>query len=250
MTRRTQVPTAAASKIPVSVSRGRAGAIGLAIAGLLIGLGGALHPRVDSSLEFDQGLAGMFESSAWAASHLITMAGFATLAVALAVLVRALGPDWTPRMRLIGWTAAAATGFAAVETLPHLLAASDAGAIERGKPTPLADLHTTLQAFSTPAVGLSVAAFALVGTRSRALDGGLVATALAVLGGTAFALAGPAIAISERSQFAPLFVGSAGLSIWAVVAGVRTARRLKPGTDGAERADRGLELAPAMGRTR
>ncbi len=195
--------TALTSEIANSPSRGRAGAIGLAVAGLLIGVGGALHPRVDSSLEFDQGLAGMFESSAWSVSHLVTMAGFAALAVSLVVLVRALGAGWTPGLRTIAWIAAAATGFAAAETLPHLLAASDAGALERGESTPLVDLHTALQAISTPAVGLSLAALALVGARSGALDGGRVATALAVLGGLVFALAGPAIAISENSKLLP-----------------------------------------------
>jgi hypothetical protein len=244
------MPTSVASKPTRSPSGGRAGAIGLAIAGLLIGLGGVLHPRVDSSLTFDQGLAGMFESSLWTASHLITMAGFAALATSLAVLVSALGPGWSPRLRLIGWTAAAATGFAAVETLPHLLAASDAGAIQRGESTPLADLHTTLQAVSTPAVGISVAALALAGARSRTLDGGRVATSLAVLGGLAFALAGPAIAISESSALSPLFVGSAGLAIWAVVAGLRTARQLESGTAGVEHGDRSDDLAPAAGQTR
>ncbi len=219
--------TAVTPKTTSSRSRGRAGAIGLAVGGLLIGLGGALHPRVDSSLGFDQGLAGMFESSAWTLSHLLTMAGFAAVAVSLAVLVRALGAGWTPGLRLIAWIAAGATGFAAAEALPHLLAASDAGAIERGESTPLVDLHTTLQAISTPAVGISVATLALAGARSGALDGGRVATALAVIGGLAFALAGPAIAISENSELSPLFAGSAGLAIWAVVAGFRTARRLE-----------------------
>jgi hypothetical protein len=152
------------------------------------------------------------------------MAGYATLAVSLAVLVKTLGSDWTPGLRAIGWTAAVAVGLAAAESLPHLLAASDADAIQRGESTPLADLHTTLQAFTTPAVGLSLAALALAGARSGALDGGRIATALAVIGGLAFALAGPAIAISHDSAFSPLFVGSAGLAIWAVVTGVRTAR--------------------------
>lgn len=242
--------TAEASKITSSPPGGRAGAIGLAIAGLLIGLGGALHPRVDSSLEFDQGLAGMFESSMWATSHLLTMAGFAALAASVAVLVRALGPGWSPTLRVIGWTAAAAAGFAAVEMLPHLLAASDAGAIQRGESTSLAEVHTTLQAVSTPAVGISVAALALAGARSRTLDGGWVATPLAVLGGIAFALAGPAIAISQNSQLSPLFVGSAGLAIWAVVAGVRTAGRLARGELGVEREDRSHGLAPTAGQTR
>lgn len=223
--------------------RARAGAAGVAIAGLLIALGGVLHPRVDTSVEFEQGLAGMFDSSVWAASHGLTMAGFGTLALSLAVLVSVRPPTWTPGLRLIGGIAAAATAFAALESLPHLLAASEADAIRRGDATPLADLHTTLQAISTPAVGLSLAALAFAGARSGALDGGRVATGVAVLGGLAFALAGPAIAVSQSSEPSPLFVGSAGLAIWAVVAGTRAARRASLGA-------RDHHLAPAAGQAR
>jgi hypothetical protein len=176
------------------------GAIGLAAAGLLIGLGGVMHPRVDTTVEFDQGLAGMFESAAWSPSHLLTMAGFLLLALSLAALTNGM----------LGRIAAAATAFAAFESVPHLLAASNAS---------LTDVHTTLQAFSTPLVGLSVAAVAVVGARSGELD---------VAGGVAFALAGPAIALTHDSGFSPLFAGSAGLAIWAVVAGTRRARQLTP----------------------
>lgn len=230
-----------------SSSGGRTGAIALASAGLLIGLGGVLHPRVDRSAEFEQGLAGMFESSMWAGSHLLTMAGFGVLAVALVLLVRALGASWAPRLRLLAWTAAAGAGFAAIETVPHLLASSDADAIHAGDPTPLADLHLVLQAVATPAVGISVAALALVGGRSRELGAGRVATALAVVGGLAYALAGPVMATTENPKLAILFAGSAGLATWAVVAGVRMARRLSPGTSGLRPANRGRDLAPATG---
>ena len=188
------------------------GAIGLAVAGLLIGLGGVLHPRVDTSLEFEQGLAGMFESSGWSLSHLLTIAGFLTLSLSLAALANG-------SLRVLGRIAAAGTAFAALESVPHLLAASDAS---------LVDLHTTLQAFSTSMVGLSLAALAVAGARSGELDAGRIGTALAVVGGLAFALAGPAIALTHDSGFSPLFAGSAGLAVWAVVAGTRRARTLTP----------------------
>jgi hypothetical protein len=209
-------------KSPTS-SSSRAGAVGLASAGLLIGLGGVLHPRVDTSLEFEQGLAGMFDSSGWNVSHVLTMAGFLALAVSLAALV-----NGTRSLRVLGWIAAAGAAFAAVESLPHMLAASEAAEVRQGGATPLADLHTVLQSISTPVVGLSLAALALAGARSSALNAGRVVTALAVVGGLVFALAGPAIALSENSELSPLFAGSAGLAIWAVVAGTRTARQLAP----------------------
>ena len=77
-------------------------------------------------------------------------------------------------------------------------------------------------------VGLSLAAVALVGARSGELDAGRIVTALAVAGGVAFAFAGPAIALTENPELSPLFAGSAGLAVWAVVAGTRRARALAP----------------------
>jgi hypothetical protein len=208
-------------------SRTRAGsaAIGLAAAGLLLGIGGVLHPRVDTAVGYEQGMAGMYESSAWAGAHAITLTGYMLLAVSLALLVLALGPGWGRGRRLIGWAAVAGAGIAAVESVPHLLAASEADALVAHGSTPLTDLHSTLQAISTPAVGLSLAALALASAGSRALGSGRIAAAVAVVGGVAFALAGPVIALTENSALSPLFVGSAGLSIWMIVSGVRTARR-------------------------
>ena len=204
----------------------RGAAIGLAAAGLLLGVGGMLHPRVDTSVGYEQGMAGMFESSTWTGAHALTLAGFMLLAVSLTLLVRNFGPEWSRGRRLIGWAAVAGAGIAAVESVPHLLAASEADAMLAHGSTPLSDLHSALQAISTPAVGLSVAALALATARSRALGSGRVVAAIALVGGVAFALAGPVIAITENSALSPLFVGSAGLSIWLIASGVRTARRL------------------------
>ena len=172
-------------------------ALGLAAAGLLLAAGGVLHPRVDTAVDFEAGLAGMVESSTWVAAHALTMAGYVVLAVSLAALAR--GSAWA-------WAAAAGAAVAAVESVPHVLAA---------------DVHTVLQAFATPAVGLSIAALAVV-------SHGRIVASFAVVGGVAYALAGPAIAISENPAFSPLFVGSAGIAVWCVVAGTRMARTHEP----------------------
>jgi hypothetical protein len=227
-------------EIVTSRARTRSAALGLAGAGLLLGIAGMLHPRVDTSVDFDQGLAGMFESAAWVGSHALTLAGFVLLAVSLGVLVRDLGAGWGSGQRVIGFVAAAGAAIAALESVPHLLAGSEADALLGGGSTPLTDLHTVLQAISTPVVGLSVAALAVASARSRALGSGRIAAAVAVVGGVAFALAGPAIAITENPELSPLFSGAAALSIWFILSGVRTARRLSGGE-----VDRKLEMAPA-----
>ena len=71
----------------------RNGAIGVAVAGLLMAIGGGMHPRADTTVTFDEGLARMFESSAWTLSHGLTMAGYAVLAVALTLLLRTAGTE-------------------------------------------------------------------------------------------------------------------------------------------------------------
>jgi hypothetical protein len=195
-------------------------AVGLAAAGLLLAAGGVLHPRVDTAVEFEAGLVGMFESGAWVMAHALTMAGFAVLAASLAVLVR--GSVW-------GWIAVAGAALAAIESVPHLLAASEADALAAGGSTPLTDLHTVLQALATPAVGLSIAALAVVSARSGS---GMFVAAFAVVGGIAYALAGPAIAVTQSSELSPLFAGSAGIAIWCVFSGARMARAETRGTLG------------------
>ena len=222
-----------------SNARTRSAAIGLAWVGLLLGTGGILHPRVDTSVEFEQGLAGMFESSTWDVAHALTLAGYIVLAVSLAVLVRGLGSGWGPRQRLVGWAAVAGATIAAVETVPHLLAASETSALLADGSTPLTNLHTILQAISTPAVGLSVAALAVASARNRRLGNGFIVAVVGIVGGVAYAFAGPMIALTENSEFSPLFIGSAGVSIWFVISGIRMTRRLS-----SARIDRGLEAAP------
>ena len=217
-------------------------ALGIAVAGLLVGLGGVMHPRADTEAEFDAALVGMFESSAWTPAHLLTLVGFAVLAISLAVLLRRQRSTWSSGMRLLVAGAAGAAAFATIESVPHLLASTEADALRSGEGSPLADLHSALQAASTVAVGATLAALAVVGTRARTLDGGRVAAALAVIGGLAFAAAGPALALTEDPGLSPLFAGAAGLAIWMVATGVRTARAA---TRAPQPADRERDVALA-----
>ncbi len=208
-------------------ARSWAAATGLAAAGLFMAAGGMLHPQADQEAGYEQALAGMFGASAWTLSHGLVLAGFVLLAVSAAALVHDLGRGWSRAARAAGWAVVAAAGLAAVESVPHLLASSEADALVGGEATPLTDLHAVLQTVSTPAFGLSVAALALISARGRLLSNGRVAAAVAVLGGLAFALAGPLMALTEDPAFSPLFAGSAGLAVWFVLAGARTARRLR-----------------------
>jgi hypothetical protein len=202
--------------------------------------GGMMHPQADAEAGYEQALAGMFDASAWTLSHGLVLVGLVVLAVSAATLVRGLGRGWSRGARVAGWAVAAAAVLAAIESVPHLLAASEADALRGGESTPLTDVHALLQIVSTPALGLSVAAFALISARDRLLANGRIAAVVAVVGGVAFALAGPLMALTEDPALSPLFAGSAGLAVWFVLAGARTSRRLR-----GETTARPLDLAAA-----
>jgi hypothetical protein len=198
---------------------------GLAAAGLLMAAGGILHPHADTGADYETALAGMFEASAWTASHAMVLLGFLLLALSMATLVRERGRDWPAGLRVAGWAVAIGAGLAVVESVPHLFASSEADALLSGEATPLTDVHALLGAVTTPVVGLSLAALAVLSARDRVLGNGRIAAAVAVAGGLAYTLAGPLMLITADPAFSPLFAGSAALAVWLVLAGVRTARR-------------------------
>jgi hypothetical protein len=208
-----------------TTTRARRAITGLAAAGLLMAAGGILHPHADTNADYESALAGMFEASAWTASHAMVLLGFLLLALSMVALVRERGHDWPSGLRIAGWAVAIGAGLAVVESVPHLFASSEADALLSGEATPLTDLHGLLGAVTTPVVGLSIAALAVLSARDRVLGNGRIAAAVAVAGGLAYALSGPLMLITADPAFSPLFAGSAALAIWLVLAGVRTARR-------------------------
>ena len=205
-------------------TRGGLAVTGLTAAGLLMAAGGMMHPQADADGGYEEALAGMFDASAWTVSHALVLAGLIVLALSAAGLARGAAREWTPAARTAVRAVAVAAGLAVVEAVPHLLASSEAGALRGGDATPLTDVHAVLQVLSTPALGLSVAALAVLSARDRLLTNGPIAAAVAVTGGLAYALAGPLMAVTQDPALSPLFAGSAGLAVWLVLAGARTAR--------------------------
>ena len=212
-----------------TLAAGRSAAA-LTCAGLLLAAGGLMHPQADAEAGYEQALAGMFDASAWTASHGLTLAGFLLLSVALAGLLRDVGHNWTAPARTAGWVVVAAGVLTAVESVPHLLASSEADALLRGDATPLTDVHAVLQIVSTPAIGLGITALAWTTAPDRTLGNGRIAAAVATVGGLAFALAGPLMALTEDPAFSPLFAGAAPVAVWLILAGARTARGLRGDT--------------------
>jgi hypothetical protein len=183
-------------------------AAALTASGLLLAAGGFMHPQADADAGYEQALAGMFGASAWTASHALTLAGFLLLAGVLAGLLLRLGGGWSARQRIAGWAVVAAASLAAIESVPHLLASSESDALLRGDATAAHRRPRAAAGVSTPAFGLAVAALALATAGDRTLGNGRVAAAVATIGGLAFALAGPLMAITKDPALSPLFAGA------------------------------------------
>lgn len=202
----------------------RAPGAGMALAGLLLSVGGLLHPRAETAGEFESTLATMYAAAAWEASHIVTLVGWVVLAVSFAALRRSGAVASDRRLRVLAGIVTVGAGLAAAEILPHLLAASEAEEVVAGDGAPFTSAHLIAQAISTPVLGFGVAAFAVVGARTRAVGQPALA-ALAVLGGVAVGIVGPAILAFRDPSLAPLFIGSVGIAVWLIVSGIGLARR-------------------------
>ena len=111
-----------------------------------------------------------------------------------------------------------------VEMVPHIFANAEAEEVLRGGNTPITDIHLVLQAIATPVFGIGIAGLAVVGARTRSLGHWTVAP-FAVVGGLAFAIAGPAILFIKQPEVGVLFIGSIGIAVWLIIAGIRAAWR-------------------------
>lgn len=201
----------------------------MVVSGVLITMTGALHPRPKGDT-VNEAAVGMIGADGWVISHLPQAAGMAVLVV-VALLIRRW-PEATPTLRRVAAFTAVGAGLAVVESVPHMLATTEAAELAAGGATPLYDLHMWLQAVATPAAGFGVAALAWVGSR----DGGLGPRPLAwvgVIGGIGFGLAGPAVLLTESMLLARLFMLTAAVALWLVVTGALVVR---------------AERAPSVGR--
>lgn len=197
----------------------RVGALLLA-GGAAAFVGGNLHPRADTDAEYEEAVAEMLEHSAWTASHLIALVGMVLLGAGFVLFARtSRARSDAPLLTALRVGIFAAT-LQAVELIPHTLADGERDELLAGDSTPWLDTHMVLQAVSTPLLGLSVAAVAVIEARGGRLWTRLVA-ALAVVGGVAYGLAGPLIVLTEDPAVSPLFAGAAGMSVWAAATGAR-----------------------------
>jgi hypothetical protein len=192
----------------------RAGALTLAASGALLTAGGILHPAGPWSEQLVDGR--------WIPAHLGILLGAILLVVALLRLSAAMPPS---RVRTAARVAAAAAGLTAAESIPHLMAFTDAHAVMHGGATPLLEIHMVAGLFTNAVLSISLIVLAVLAAPSRALGGGPAVAVLVVLGGLAFAAAAPTVVATGVDAFAVLFSGSILIGLWLLVSGVLLARR-------------------------
>ena len=205
--------SAPAAGSPRLRSRPRLAALPLGVGGVLIAVGGGLHPR-GSGATIDGYLASMLAGATWLPSHLLLLLGTALATVGFVTTRRAsvFGPSvdrWLVAAT-VGW------GLATVELVPHLMAVHDADGLAHHHATPVLDLHLALQALTTPLMGLTGAALAIAVARSARTAAAWVLAVPAVLGGLGYAASAPLIAMTGSLAPAALFPLQAGLAVWLV----------------------------------
>lgn len=185
--------------------------------------GGPLHPGGSDEGDRTAQLHSMLVDPAWYPAHLVALLGFACVAAGLLALGR--DPVLRDRLGRLLPVSAAVAVVAVLGAVIHLFAATQAAEVEHGHMTPLVAAFMGVETIVNPVWGLTIAALALVGGRTRAL-GNRIVLALGLVGGLAFAVATATIAFVDT--FDPLFPVAGLAGVWLVATGVVGLTRRPP----------------------
>ena len=213
-------------------------ALALGLGGVVMFAGGQLHPR-EARDTVDETLAHYFASSTWTISHVLILVGLLTAVGGLLLARRSGVVEAGARPWLAG--TAVAWGLGSIELVPHVLADRDLEHLEHGGATPVLDAHLLLGAFASPLVGLGAATLAVVVARSARTRPARLLAVPAVVGGVAYAMAGPAILITDDVAFSPLFAGQNLVAVWMVGTALRLGLGRRATDDVAVPPDQGVD---------
>ena len=186
----------------------------LLVGGILGFLGSLLHPMGDPTLSGDAAVAAEIGDPLWVPSHIFILVFVALLAPGMLGLARSGVLSGAAR------TAALVTFGAAivwvVESVPHLLAATDHHALLTGQPTPFLTGHSVSAGIVYPLATFPTAALAVLGRRRLAHP---VVNVLGAVGAVAFGIAGISYYVLGSEELLDLFAGSMLLTAWVAVVG-------------------------------
>ncbi len=191
------------------------------LSGLLLFVGGPLHPRPDTTLDFFHSTASMLADPGWVPSHALMLASFAMLLLGLIGLVRS--GRLSGRAAAAVRVAVAGTILGVVESVFHLASVADTAALSAGGPTPVLSAHLTLAIAAYPLMGFPLAALAWLGGRHLSHP---LLSMVGVLGGILHGMAAPVVVLTQNQRFTFLFQGAVLLAIWLIAVGLAHLRTL------------------------
>jgi len=190
--------------------------------GVLMAMGGRMHPDADAEGSLVEELAAMTADERWVPGHLLIVAGTVLLAGGLWA---ARSADAWPRARqAVTWAAIAFSAYA-VETVFHAAAAADHDQLEHGELGPIALTHVVLSSFLYPISGAALVFLALTLIRTEI---GLrrVVPVLALVAGTLHMLSVPSTLLFPDADVSWMFLGAGvGMALWAIATGLVGASR-------------------------
>lgn len=191
----------------------------LLFAGILILLGGPMHPGGT--------MAEMLADPTWVPGHTLVTIGFAALLAALIHLGRT--PRVTDASRNWLRFAIVATALQTLEMVLHTAAAVDHGNLVAGHATPVLSTHLALAVAFYPVFGAAIIAFIVIAARERAMGEWWYAP-VGIIGAAMHGAAAPLVVLTGDDRFRVLFPGLALLGLWmALAALLPTQRRLDAG---------------------
>jgi uncharacterized membrane protein YozB (DUF420 family) len=196
--------------------------LALIASGIVMLLGGPMHPEADAKHDLREELATMTTHPDWVPAHSLIVLSTVLLAAGLVAAYRQRA--WPTAQRALG-VAAIAVSLYVVETGFHLAAAVDGHALQHGDQAPIAFTHVGLSILLYPVAGLAIAALAVrqlsTGSGPRRFAG-----VPGVVGGLMHALSVPLALVLPNAELTPLFAGSAVIIAgWAVATGAVGAPR-------------------------
>jgi len=206
----------------------------IAAAGVLIFVGGPMHPDPPDTLPYKRYMAAMLSDSTWVAAHLPMLLGVLAAALGLTGLAR------SGVLTKIGTTAATVAAIGAfgtvVELAFHTAAAVDRDSFIAGGSTPILNTHLALAFVTAPILGLSLAVLMVAEIR-RLGAVWFVVSVLGTIGAVAWAASAPIVTLTENPAFSPLFKSATNIAVWFLALAVVSPRlrdRASLTTDGIE----------------
>lgn len=195
----------------------------LVASGVLLALGGRMHPSADAHDSLREELATMTADDRWVSGHALIVVSTVLLAVGLRAAYRTRA--WPTSVQRTLGIAAAVVSVYVVETLAHLGAVADSEALAHGENAPVAMTHVGLSVLLYPITGWAIVFLAW--SFGRAWRGWRRAIAVLGIGaGLLHAFSVPLTILLPDTEMSPVFAGAGMLlAAFSVATGLAGAPR-------------------------